>query len=310
MKRYVYPAILILLFIINKPALFAQEKMIVAVLDLQPKGASRIVAGAVTDIIRAEMVKTGLYIIVERVRMNEILKEHEFQMTGCTDQTCAVQIGKMLSARKILLGEINKIGQTFVISVRIVDVEKNISEFAATEKASSEDNLDQASRNITNSLSQNILEGNRDFFVEARKINYYMRSIVPGWGQIYAGNKIRGAIYMGMFVVAGTYWGLSHRNYQKKKNEYDNLPAGTDDETFNSKYKAYKDAGKRAYIALGIWGLTYVINWADALFLSKPDFSKVISCYPQKNIYISINSVNNGINPMRDTYYLGVTMRY
>ncbi len=72
------------------------EKMQVAVLDLNPKAVSKILAGAVTDMIRSEMVKTGLYTIIERTRMDEILKEQALQMTGCTDQTCAVKIGKLL----------------------------------------------------------------------------------------------------------------------------------------------------------------------------------------------------------------------
>ena len=160
------------------------EKMFVAVLDLEPKGVSKILAGAVTDVIRSEMVKTGLYTIIERTRMNEILKEQEFQASGCTDQTCAVQIGKLLSAKKVLLGEINKIGKTFMITVRIVDVEKGTSEFAANEKAESEDKLDVAAKNITISLSRNIVEGNKEFFIERKSASsYYMRSIVPGWGQ-------------------------------------------------------------------------------------------------------------------------------
>lgn len=74
---------------------FPAEKMQVAVLDLQPKGISKILAGAASDIIRSEMIKTGLFTVVERGQMNEIFKEQGFQMTGCTDQACAVQVGKV-----------------------------------------------------------------------------------------------------------------------------------------------------------------------------------------------------------------------
>ena len=84
------------------------QRMLVAVLDLEAKGVSKIISGAVTDIMRSEMVKTGLFTIVERGQMDEILKEQGFQQTGCTDQACAVKIGKLISARKILIGEVNR----------------------------------------------------------------------------------------------------------------------------------------------------------------------------------------------------------
>lgn len=133
-----------LIIIIVTANAFAQEKMTIAVLDLQPKGTSKILAGVVTYIIRSEMIKTGLYIMVERNQMDEIMKEQSFQLTGCVEQSCAVQIGKILSAKKVLVGEIGRVGKSFMITTRIVDVEKGVSEFAANERAEDEDGLDPA----------------------------------------------------------------------------------------------------------------------------------------------------------------------
>ena len=80
-------AIVILLFssnFLSMPA-HAAGKMQVAVLDLQPKGVSKVIAGAVTDIIRSEMVDGGLHRGGARPDERDP-KEQGFQMTGCTDR--------------------------------------------------------------------------------------------------------------------------------------------------------------------------------------------------------------------------------
>ncbi len=99
---FMFCAALVLLF----PLPARAEKMQIAVLDLEPKGIPKIMAGAVSDIVRSELVKSGYFTVVERGQMDAILREQGFQMTGCTDSACAVQMGKLLSAKKILMGEI------------------------------------------------------------------------------------------------------------------------------------------------------------------------------------------------------------
>jgi hypothetical protein len=254
---------------------FAAEKMQIAVLDLHPKGVSKIVSGAVSDIIRSEMVKTGLFAVVERSQMDEIMKEQGFQMTGCTDQSCAVKVGKLLSAKKILIGEINKIGKAFMITVRIVDVEKGLSEFAANEKAETEDVLDKAGMNITRKLSENIVEGNKEFFVVRKtRSGYYLRSIVPGWGQIYAEHEIKGSVFAGVFLASVGYSVYSYMDYNKKNKDYKDLPAGTSLSVFDSKADKAKKAENMKYISFGICGAVYLTHWVDVIFFSKPAFEE------------------------------------
>jgi TolB-like protein len=251
--------------------LSARDKMPIAVLDLQPKGVSKVLAGAVTDIIRSEMVKTGLFTVLERGQMKEILKEQEFQMTGCTDSACAVQVGKILSAKQILLGEMNKVGTNYLITVRIVDVEKGASEFAASERAVNEDMLEKAGTDITRKLAENIVEGNKDFFIEKKTMKgYYLRSIVPGWGQMYAGNNIKGAVFMAAFAGSIGFMGYSYYNYQNRKSAYeDQMPPQA---LIDQKYNDYEKASKQNIFAGITLTAIYMLHWIDVIYFSKPDF--------------------------------------
>ena len=151
MKKIASLFLLVLLTINVSPSL-AQEKMRIAVLDLTVDGVPARTARTVSDMLRSDLVNTGKFIVIERAQMEEILKEQGFQKSGCTDQECAVQLGKIMSARKILVGSVSPLGATIILNVRIVDVENAVVEFAAKEKADSEAVLDAAVAILTRKL--------------------------------------------------------------------------------------------------------------------------------------------------------------
>lgn len=105
----------------------ADDKVRIAVMDLQARGVPETLASTVSALVRSEIVNTGLFTVVEREQINEIMKEQGLQMSGCTEQACAVQMGRLLSARKMLVGELNAAGGSFVATIRIVDVELGLS---------------------------------------------------------------------------------------------------------------------------------------------------------------------------------------
>ncbi len=125
-----------------------------AVMDFQAKGVSSDVAKNVSELVRTDLISSGRFVIIERSQMNQILKEQGIQQSGCTEISCAVQVGQILSANKILIGSIMKIGKNYVISGRIVDVEKGIGEKAASESTESIDDIVNASRAFSYKISE------------------------------------------------------------------------------------------------------------------------------------------------------------
>jgi hypothetical protein len=138
---------------------FSQENLRIAVLDLTADGVDVRTARTVSEMLRTELVNMGKFTVVERNQMESILKEQGVQQTGCTDQECAVQVGKLMSARKILVGTVGTLGPALILNVRIVDVERGVVEFAAKEKADSESGLDKSVERITRKLAAKIEEG-------------------------------------------------------------------------------------------------------------------------------------------------------
>ncbi|MFC1511917.1 CsgG/HfaB family protein [Candidatus Latescibacterota bacterium] len=115
---------------------YAQEadEYTIAVLDLAARGISQAEAEYLSDYMRGQVTQlvssadyietTGTqYTVVERSQMDKILEQFELQNLGCTDVSCAVEFGKLLSVERIVIGSVGLVGQTYSIATRIVDVE-------------------------------------------------------------------------------------------------------------------------------------------------------------------------------------------
>jgi len=111
--------IILLLFI---GLVFAQE-ITIAVLDFDGDGVSQSETRTLTNRLRDEMFKTGAYIVLERGKMDEVLKEQGFQQTGCVTSECAVEVGNMLGVQQMIGGSIGKVGTVYTVSARIFDVQ-------------------------------------------------------------------------------------------------------------------------------------------------------------------------------------------
>ena len=125
-----------------------------AVLDLEAKeGVSAGVVSTVSDYLRTQLVKTNRFTIVTRENMEAILKEQKFQMTGCTSQECIVEIGQLLGVHKMFTGSIGKVGTTYLINLKIIDVQTGKIDKADAEEAYTEDQLLPAIRNLANKMA-------------------------------------------------------------------------------------------------------------------------------------------------------------
>lgn len=148
----------VLLFILSSTMFAEQDKMRIAIMDLGASAVSPETAKMVSDLLRTELFNTGLFTVIERAEMEKILKEQGFQQSGCTENECAVQFGKMLSARKVLVGTVGKLGDSYIINARIVDVEKGVMEFAENTKVQSESDLDIGCKTFAIKLANRIKE--------------------------------------------------------------------------------------------------------------------------------------------------------
>lgn len=101
-----------------------KKKETIAVLDFKvTEGLNKGESSTLTNKFRSALSKTQAYDVLERSEMETILKEQDMSMSDmCDAAECAVQVGKLLVANKMVVGEVGKIGQTYSLTVRIIDV--------------------------------------------------------------------------------------------------------------------------------------------------------------------------------------------
>ena len=65
-------------------------------------------AKGVSDLLTNALVKDGTYIVLERSKVEQILKEQNFGASGRVDASTAAQIGKILGADAVIIGTITQ----------------------------------------------------------------------------------------------------------------------------------------------------------------------------------------------------------
>lgn len=118
---------------------------------------------AVRETISAEVVKGGMYDVVERSLLEQVMKEQGFQYSGVVDESQITEIGKITGANKIILPVVTSPAENmFMLSIKLLDVKTG---------------------NVERQETSELLQGYPALFEEARS----MTSLVTGGG----GTKIR-----------------------------------------------------------------------------------------------------------------------
>lgn len=236
-----------LIMIFAVAALFPQQKMRIAIMDVIPSsGISQDVAISVSELIRTEMFNTGLFRVVEREQMDKIMKETELQTSGCTDTECAVKVGKMLSVDRMMVGKISKLGGKFIINARIINIERAEMEFADKATVENESDLDRGVAQFAQSIAarikgapvQSVNIRSTTTATPAKTVPHGMQPngtksllMVSGISVAGAGLLCNGfGLFQQLFVAPGL------------NSAYLALPASTSEATFTTEFNKYRDA--------------------------------------------------------------------
>jgi len=112
------------------PAKPAGTLLNVAIADLRGENVSAGDAAVMADLLRNELVKTGKFNVIEKQNMDKVLAEHAFQQTGCSSEECAVKLGKLLNVQRMAVGSFGKLMDSYILSIRVVNVESGAIGFA------------------------------------------------------------------------------------------------------------------------------------------------------------------------------------
>jgi len=106
----------------------------------------------ISDMFREELGKSGMK-VVERERIDTLIGEMALQKTGCTETECAIRLGRLVSARFIVMGGVGTIlGRKYAL-VRVIDVESGVVIGSGKADWSSKDEMVKSIRSTSRSIS-------------------------------------------------------------------------------------------------------------------------------------------------------------
>jgi sulfatase modifying factor 1 len=126
----------------------------IAIFDLDVVGkVDKDISRPLSDTVRYEIVKSGMYKVMDRANMDRILKEQAFQMSGTVAKERMVEAGQMLGVGKIAIGSIGIVGKTYMISLSLVNIETGETERVEEDTCKCEiDELIESVRRVASKL--------------------------------------------------------------------------------------------------------------------------------------------------------------
>ena len=102
------------------------SRLSVALLPLERKGTQGFAADAVEEALQAELIGGHRFRMVERRRLEEILREQKLSGSELADPDAAIRVGKIMAANCVLLGTVLEKEGSIEIYLRVVDTETSL----------------------------------------------------------------------------------------------------------------------------------------------------------------------------------------
>jgi hypothetical protein len=151
--------------------------------------------------------------------MAEVLENQGLEMGECTSDECAAEVGAMLGVQFMVSGAIGKLGDTYTIDIKMFSVATGAAEnMQSTSYQGKVDGLITEIEilgwtilglNTPRKLIQKRRMGTSAYLAQQKektKVGAALRSVVPGLGQLYNGDKMLGYSFMGVDVLL---WALT-----------------------------------------------------------------------------------------------------
>jgi TolB-like protein len=198
------------------------------------------------------------FLLVERARLKEVLGEMRLGAMGLVDEATAPRLGKLADAQALVLGSVSEAGDRFLVNARIVTAE-TAETVAASSQAVSAGSL--------------VALSSEAVVLRSRSEALFRSMLLPGWGQFYNRQPVKGWLVAGGEVVlvggavAAQVLGQSAESKYRK---------ATDTATADAQRRRSESSyGWRNGLLIGAAGL-WALNVADA-WLSGVDGDKLVT---------------------------------
>ena len=122
-----------------------EKKITLAVYPIKMAGADKALEVPLTQILIREISQSAMLTVLEEDMISEVLKKQGFANSDLCDNTqCQISIGKLTPAQKLVTPVLSKLGDKFILDLKVTDIQTGAVDFVASrQKVCKEDELDQ-----------------------------------------------------------------------------------------------------------------------------------------------------------------------
>ena len=162
------PLLFVALTVFLSPRVSAQDAVRVGIIEFKIDNDIGLPRAnqVIPEWLAAEFTKIGKYEVMERLSLGAIIREQDLSMTDYVDEKTAVEVGKLHGADGIVTGTVVKVGETIVVTGKIISVQSGKVLKSSVVKAAKLDNLPDEIQILANQLcdiSKSQFEIKRDF---------------------------------------------------------------------------------------------------------------------------------------------------
>ena len=126
----------------------------IAILDFESIGIGLDEVKVLTKRLTSEIISLDIYKVLDLSLLNRRLRKQNYEYSVCSTSSCAMDIGKLIGVKYVVVGSISKIGETYSVDSRMIDVESEESFLTAnyTTQESIDDIITRGSKSISYQL--------------------------------------------------------------------------------------------------------------------------------------------------------------
>ncbi|MBN2532518.1 MAG: hypothetical protein JXB88_06475 [Spirochaetales bacterium] len=120
--------LVIILILICCIALYAEEKPVISVLDFfTEEGISKSEMRLFISLLSSALFQTKIYTVIDVSERERLIKELKFATPACSEESCQLEMGKLLSSDAIIIGRIGRLGSRYVLSIKMLETDTGMT---------------------------------------------------------------------------------------------------------------------------------------------------------------------------------------
>lgn len=230
---------------------------------------------SITSLLSSEIFKSGRYTIIDAKQRDTLIEEMKFSLTGLSDEASLLNLGELLQAELIVIGEIGSVGKRIVLNCRMLETETaKIQNTADGIYENLDDLLDDIPR-IASVLSNGGLAGQSieettdplsDWSSEGEPVHESRRYKTMGFVTLGTGIVLIGT---GSYFLIDSI--IKLRAVNQARSDYDNATSNFDAlyDDYLEKFDDAEGSNARFWVGTGLIGAGIASGVLSAVFFSK-----------------------------------------